>query len=155
MAAGRQYLSHHRAGLERVYQRTRYFTPHPETCRRHDAHDADQCFAVYFVAHGARGWYWSMAALCTIGFLGYINTEVNAKLNPTENAHIMVFYGKHLHLLQISTLFLAFLCAVIAYPSSWSDETLGWLSLPLMNRVCHRRRSHAVTPGAIRTGGTI
>jgi EamA domain-containing membrane protein RarD len=57
---------------------------------------------------------------------------VNAKLNPTENAHIMVFYGKHLRLLQISSLFLAVLCAVIAYASSWSDETLGWLSLPLM-----------------------
>lgn len=93
---------------------------------------AAQCFAAYFVAHGTRGWYWSMAALCFIGFLGYINAEVNAKLNPSENAHIMVFYGKHLRLLQASALFLAILCGVIAYAVSWSDETLGWFSLPLM-----------------------
>ena len=76
---------------------------------------AAQCFATYFVAHGVHGWYWSMAALCFIGFLGYVNAEVNAKLNPLENAHIMVFYGKHLRMLQISSLLLAFLCGGIAY----------------------------------------
>lgn len=93
---------------------------------------AAQCFATYFVAHGAHGWYGSMAALCSIGFLGYINAEVNAKLNPMENAHIMVFYGKHLRMLQISSLLLAALCAGIAFATSWSDETLAWLSLPLI-----------------------
>jgi hypothetical protein len=93
---------------------------------------AAQCFATYFVAHGVRGWYWSMAALCFIGFLGYINAEVNAKLNPEENAHIMVFYGKHLRTLQISALLLAFLCGGIAFTTSWSDDTLAWLSFPLI-----------------------
>ena len=93
---------------------------------------AAQCFATYFVAHGVHGWYWSMAALCFIGFLGYVNAEVNAKLNPLENAHIMVFYGKHLRMLQISSLLLAFLCGGIAYVPNWSDQTLAWLSFPLI-----------------------
>jgi hypothetical protein len=93
---------------------------------------AAQCFAAYYVAHDARGWYWSMAALCFIGFLGYVNAEVNAKLNPLENAHIMVFYGRHLRVLQVSALFLSALCGGIAYGAPWSNETLALLSLPLI-----------------------
>lgn len=85
-----------------------------------------------FDAHGTRGSHWSMAALCFIGFLGYINAEVNAKLNPTKNAHIMVFYSTHLRLLQILVLFFAILCGVIAYAVTRSNETLGWIPLPLM-----------------------
>ena len=76
---------------------------------------AAQCFATYF---GAHGWYWSIASQCFIGFLGYINAEVNAKLNPRKNAHIMVFYGKHLRMLQVSSVLLAVLCAGIASATS-------------------------------------
>lgn len=93
---------------------------------------AAQCFAAYHVAHGARGWYWSIAALCGIGFLGYVNAEVNARLNPDENAYIMGFYGPNLRILQISSLFLAALCGLIAYATTWSDEVLALLSLPLI-----------------------
>jgi len=70
--------------------------------------------------------------LCFIGFLGYINAEVNAKLNPTENEPILVFYGRHLRMLQVSSLFLAAFCGGIAYVTSWSDETLTRLSFPLI-----------------------
>ena len=90
---------------------------------------AAQCFATYF---GAHGWYWSIASQCFIGFLGYINAEVNAKLNPMENAHIMVFNGKHLRMLQVSSVLLAVLCAGIASATSWPDEALAWLSFPLI-----------------------
>lgn len=93
---------------------------------------AAQCFAAYFVAHDAHGWYWSIAALCFIGFLGYVNAEVNAKINPMENARIMVFYGQHLRMLQASALFLAAICGGIAYSTSWSNESLTLLSLPLI-----------------------
>ena len=93
---------------------------------------AAQCFATYFVAHGAHGRYWSIASLCFIGFLGYINAEVNAKLNPMENAHIMVFNGKHLRMLQVTSVLLAVLCAGIASATSWPDEALAWLSFPLI-----------------------
>jgi hypothetical protein len=62
---------------------------------------AAQCFAAYFVAHDVRGWYWSFAALGFMGFIGYVNAEVNARFNPEENAHVMVFYGQILRMLQI------------------------------------------------------
>ena len=61
-----------------------------------------------------------------------MNAEVNAKLNPMENAHIMVFYGKHLRMLQVSSVLLAVLCAGIASATSWPDEALAWLSFPLI-----------------------
>ena len=93
---------------------------------------AAQCFAAYFVAHDVRSWYWSIAALCVIGSLGYVNAEVNAKLNPRENAHIMVFYGRQLRMLQVSALFLAVVCGVLAYWATWSNEVLTLLSLPLI-----------------------
>jgi hypothetical protein len=93
---------------------------------------ATQCFAAYHVAHGVRGWYWSIAALCCIGSLGYVNAEINAKLNPDENAHIMVFYGKQLRILQISSLLCAALCGIIASALSWSDDVLTFLSLPFV-----------------------
>jgi hypothetical protein len=32
------------------------------------------------------------AALSGIGFIGYVNAEVNARINPKENAHIMTFF---------------------------------------------------------------
>jgi hypothetical protein len=73
---------------------------------------ASQCFAAYFVAHDVHGWYWSIAALCLIGSLGYVNAEVNAKLNPRENAHIMVFYGWQLEYSK-------------SPPSSWRSCALG------------------------------
>ena len=52
---------------------------------------AAQCFAAYFAGHDERNWYWSIAALCLIGCIGYVNAEVNARINRKENAHIMVF----------------------------------------------------------------
>jgi hypothetical protein len=58
-------------------------------------------------AHDVRGWYWSFAALGFMGFIGYVNAEVNARFNPEENAHVMVFYGQILRMLQISGLLLA------------------------------------------------
>ena len=38
-------------------------------------------------------WYWSNAALCSIGCIGYVNAEVNApnQREKFNNAHIMVF----------------------------------------------------------------
>jgi hypothetical protein len=93
---------------------------------------AAQCFAAYFVAHDVHGWYWSIAVLCVIGSLGYVNAEVNAKLNPTENAHIMVFYGRQLRILQVSALALAIICGVVAFSATWSNESLTMLSLPLI-----------------------
>lgn len=93
---------------------------------------AAQCFAAYFVAHSAHGWYGSMAALSFIGVLGYLNAEINAKLNPQENAHIMVFYGKHLRMLQVSGFLLSLLCGGIAFGTNWSDTTLIWLSIPFI-----------------------
>ena len=71
---------------------------------------AAQCFAAYFVGHDMHGWYWSIAALGFIGFIGYVNAEVNARLNPEENTHIMVFYSKHLRMLQISALSVVAVC---------------------------------------------
>lgn len=89
---------------------------------------AAQCFAAYFAGHDAHGWYWSIAALCFIGFIGYVNAEVNARINPEENAHIMVFYGRQLRMLQVSALFMAAVCGGIAYSVSWSNEILTLLS---------------------------
>jgi hypothetical protein len=85
---------------------------------------AAQCFSAYFVAHGVRGWYWSIAAISFIGFIGYVNAEVNARLNRAENGHVMAFYGRHLRILQASTLVLVAVCAAIAYFSRWSEEIL-------------------------------
>lgn len=51
---------------------------------------------------------------------------------PTENAHIMVFYGRQLRILQVSALFLAVVCAGITRWTDWSDGTLTLLSLPLI-----------------------
>jgi len=89
---------------------------------------AAQCFAAYFVAHDVHGWYWSIAALSGIGFIGYVNAEVNARLNPKENAHIMTFYSQHLRILQVSALLLAAVCGGIAYSAGWSNEVLMRLS---------------------------
>lgn len=89
---------------------------------------AAQCFAAYFAAHDVRGWYWSIAALGFLGFIGYVNAEVNARFNPEENAHVMVFYSQVLRMLQVSGLFLAAVCGGIAYLASWSNETLTLLS---------------------------
>ncbi|CAA9892739.1 conserved membrane hypothetical protein [Candidatus Methylobacter favarea] len=85
---------------------------------------AGQCFSAYFVAHGARGWYWSLAAICVIGCLGYVNAEVNARLNPAENDQVLAFYGRHLRILQLSTLLLAAICTALAGFSKWPDEIL-------------------------------
>lgn len=79
-------------------------------------------------AHDVRGWYWSFAALGFIGFIGYVNAEVNARFNPEENAHVMVFYGQLLRMLQVSALILAVVCGGIAYLASWSNEGLTLLS---------------------------
>jgi drug/metabolite transporter (DMT)-like permease len=49
---------------------------------------AAQCFAAYFAWHDVHSWYWSIAALCFIGCIGYVNAEVNARINRKENAHI-------------------------------------------------------------------
>jgi hypothetical protein len=87
-----------------------------------------QCFAAYFAAHDVRGWYWSIAALSFIGFIGYVNAEVNARFNPEENEHVMVFYGHLLRMLQFSALFLAVVCGGIAYLASRSNEILTLLS---------------------------
>jgi len=92
---------------------------------------AAQCFAAYFVAHNVHGWYWSFAALSFIGFVGYINAEINARINPKENAHIMVYYGQQLRILQISALFLAAVCGGIAYSANWSSEMLTLPSFAL------------------------
>jgi hypothetical protein len=89
---------------------------------------AAQCFAAYFVGHDVRDWYWSIAALGFIGFIGYINAEVNARLNPVENTHIMVFYGQHLRMLQVSALSVVAVCVGIAYFANWSKEILTLLS---------------------------
>lgn len=89
---------------------------------------AAQCFAAYFVAHDVHGWYWSIAALGGIGFIGYVNAEINARINPKENAHIMAFYGRHLRILQVSALFLASVCGGMAYSTGWSNEILMRLS---------------------------
>lgn len=89
---------------------------------------AAQCFAAYYSGHDPHGWYWSIAALCVIGSIGYVNAEVNARINPEENAHIMEFYGKQLRMLQVSSLFMAAICAGIAYWASWSNEALTLLS---------------------------
>ena len=89
---------------------------------------AAQCFAAYFAGHDVHGWYWSIAALCFIGFIGNVNAEVNARINPKENAHIMVFYSRQLRLLQVSSLFMAAVCGGIAYSASWSNETLTLIS---------------------------
>jgi hypothetical protein len=40
----------------------------------------------------------------------------------------MVFYGQLLRMLQVSALFLAVVCAGIAYLASWSNEILTLLS---------------------------
>lgn len=89
---------------------------------------AAQCFAAYFAWHDVHSWYWSIAALCFIGCIGYVNAEVNARINPEENAHIMVFYGRQLRMLQVSALFMAAVCGGIAYSASWSNEILTLLS---------------------------
>jgi hypothetical protein len=89
---------------------------------------AAQCFAAYFAGHDAHGWYWSIAALCFIGSIGYVNAEVNARINPEENQHIMGFYSKQLRMLQVSSLLMAAVCAGIAYSAGWSNETLTLLS---------------------------
>lgn len=89
---------------------------------------AAQCFAAYFAGHDAHSWYWSIAALSVIGCIGYVNAEVNARINPKENGHIMVFYGRQLRMLQVSALCLAAVCGGIAYSASWSNEILTLLS---------------------------
>jgi hypothetical protein len=89
---------------------------------------AAQCFAAYFAWHDVHDWYWSIAALCFTGFIGYINAEINARINPKENAHIMLFYGRQLRILQLSSLLMAALCGGIAYWAGWSNETLTLLS---------------------------
>jgi hypothetical protein len=77
------------------------------------------------------GWYWSIAGLSFIGFVGYVNAEINARLNPKENAHIMSYYSQQLRMLQISALFLAAICVGIAYSANWSHEILTLLSFAL------------------------
>jgi hypothetical protein len=89
---------------------------------------AAQCFAAYFAGHDVHGWYWSIAALSLIGCLGYVNAEINARINPKENAHIMVFYGRQLRILQVSALCMAAVCGGMAYSASWSNEILTLLS---------------------------
>ncbi|HSL05939.1 MAG TPA: hypothetical protein VK901_20685 [Nitrospiraceae bacterium] len=89
---------------------------------------AAQCFAAYFAGHDVRSWYWSIAALSLIGCIGYVNAEVNARINPKENSHIMVFYGRQLRILQISALCMAAACGGIAYSASWSNEILTLFS---------------------------
>ena len=71
---------------------------------------AAQCFPAYFAGHDVRGWYWSIAALSFIGCIGYVNAEINARINPAENAHIMVFYSRQLWILQVSALCMAAVC---------------------------------------------
>lgn len=70
---------------------------------------AAQCFAAYFAGHDAHNWHWSIAALSLIGCVGYINAEVNARINPKENSHIMVFMvgncGYYRSLLSVWLLF--------------------------------------------------
>jgi len=92
---------------------------------------AAQCFAAYFAGHDVHNWYWSIAALCLIGCIGYVNAEVNARINRRENAHIMVFYGRQLRMLQVSALFMAALCGGIAYWASWSNEILTLFSFAI------------------------
>lgn len=89
---------------------------------------AAQCFAAYFSVHDAHNWYWSIAALCFIGFIGYVNAEINARLNPKENAYIMKFYGRYLRILQISSVSTVAVTAGIAYFATWSKEILTLLS---------------------------
>jgi len=57
---------------------------------------AAHCFAAYFAGHDVHGWYWSIAALCVIGFIGYVNAQINGRIYSKENAHIMGFYGRQL-----------------------------------------------------------
>ena len=45
-----------------------------------------------------------------------------------ENTHIMVFYGRHLRMLQVSALSVVAVCAGIAFFASWSKEILTLLS---------------------------
>jgi hypothetical protein len=112
---------------------------------------AAQCFAAYFVAHDVRGWYWSFAALGFMGFIGYVNAEVNARFNPEENAHVMVFYGQILRMLQISGLLLAAVCG--------GDSLYGHLVEPDPDaafirfhcRIRGRRRAALVAVREIRT----
>ena len=92
---------------------------------------AAQCFAVYFAGHDVHSWYWSVAALSFIGFIGYVNAEVNARINPEQNAHIMMFYGRQLRILQASALLMTAICGWIAYSASWSNEMLTLLSFAL------------------------
>jgi hypothetical protein len=89
---------------------------------------AAQCFAAYFAGHDARNWFWSITALCFIGCIGYVNAEINVRINREENAHIMVFYGRQLRMLQVSARLMSALCAGIAYWAAWSNETLTLLS---------------------------
>jgi hypothetical protein len=89
---------------------------------------ATQCFLAYFVAHGVRGWYWAFAALGITGFIGYVNGEVNARLNRRENDPVMAFYGRQLRILQGSALLLAAVCAGLAHFAAWSNELLVGLS---------------------------
>jgi hypothetical protein len=91
---------------------------------------AAQCFAAYFAEHDVHSWYWSIAALCFFGFIGYVNAEVNARINPDGNAHIMGFYGRQLRMFQVSALFMAAVCGGIA-TTSWSNEILTLLSFAL------------------------
>ncbi len=85
---------------------------------------AAQCFAAYFVAHDVRGWYWSIAALSFIGFIRYVNAEINARLNPEENAHVMDFYIRHLRMLQVSSLMALAACGGMAYFAHWPEKIL-------------------------------
>jgi hypothetical protein len=89
---------------------------------------AAQCFAAYFAGHDTRNWFWSITALCFIGCIGYVNAEINVRINREENAHIMVFYGRQLRMLQVSARLMSALCAGIAYWAAWSNETLTLLS---------------------------
>jgi hypothetical protein len=54
--------------------------------------------------HDVHNWYWSIVALCIIGRIGYVNAEINARINRTENTHIMLFYGRQLRMLHVSAL---------------------------------------------------
>ena len=83
-----------------------------------------QCFAAYFVGHSVRGWYWSVAALNFIGFIGYIN----ARLNKEHNVHVIGFYLHHLRIVQVSCLLLITICGGIAEFALWPREILTILS---------------------------
>lgn len=85
---------------------------------------AAQCFAAYFVGHDPHDWYWSIAALALIGFIGYVNAEINARLNPRENEHILSFYHHYLRILQGSSMFVVAVCSGVAYFADWTKEIL-------------------------------